>query len=210
MGSPQGLSDALFTRTQQRVLGLLFANPDRSFHTNEVVRLSGVGTGTVHRELARLLDSGLVSAGRLGNQKHFQANRRSPIFEELRGIVVKTFGLADVLREAISPYAGRMTAAFIYGSIAKGIDKAQSDVDLMIVSESLGYTHLYGALLDAERRLGRKVNPAIYTPVEFAERRAERDGFMSRVLQGPRIYLLGSDHDLPESRKARTGRTAQG
>lgn len=210
MGSSRGLSDALFTRTQQRVLGLLFANPDRSFHTNEVVRLSGVGTGTVHRELGRLVDSGLVSAGRLGNQKHFQANRQSPIFEELRGIVVKTFGVADVLRAALAPFADRIAVAFVYGSVAKGTDNARSDVDVMIVSESLAYTHLYEALLEAERRIGRTVNPAVYKAVEFAERREERDGFLGRVLQGPRIYLVGSDHELPAPRKARPGRPAQG
>src|SRR5439155_4443228 len=112
------IADALFGKTQQRVLGLLFGNPSRSFYSNEIVRLSAVGTGTVHRELARLLASGLVTAGLIGNQKHYQANRAAPVFEELRGLALKTFGVADVLRAALAPLASRIRVAFVHGPVA--------------------------------------------------------------------------------------------
>src|SRR5688572_15903769 len=132
-----GLGDALFTRTQQRVLRLLFGAPGRSFYLNEIVRASGAGNGAVHRELSRMLACGLLSAGQIGNQKHFQANRASPIFEELRAIVIKTFGVVEALRGLLEPLAGRVQVAFIYGSLAKGTDKASSDIDVMIVSQTI-------------------------------------------------------------------------
>lgn len=203
MGS---LSDALFTKTQQRVLGLLFGNPDRSFYSNELVRLSGVGNGTVQRELANLLASGLVTAGRIGNQKHYQANRAAPIFEELHGIALKTFGLADVLRARLGPIAQGMTVAFIYGSIAKGSDTARSDVDVLIVSDRLAFTDVIEALGDAQEVLGREVNPSIYRRVEFEKKASEEGGFLARVVEGPKIFLIGADSDIPKPGKARSKR----
>ena len=140
----RGLADALFAKTQRRVLGLLFGNPDRSFFANEIVRHAESGIGAVRRELAALEAAGLVTAKRIGNQKHYQANRAAPIFEELRGIVVKTFGVADVLREALAPLAAKIRAAFIYGSIAKGSDTATSDIDLMVISDEVAYADLFG------------------------------------------------------------------
>jgi predicted nucleotidyltransferase len=203
MGS---ISDALFTKTQQRVLGLLFGNADRSFHSNEVVRLSGVGTGTVQRELASLVGSGLVTAGRIGNQKHYQANRAAPIFEELRGIALKTFGLADVLRGRLEPIAQDMAVAFIYGSIAKGSDTARSDIDVLIVSDRLAFTDVIEALGDAHELLGRAVNPSIYRRVEFEKKASEEGGFLARVIEGPRIFLIGAESDIPKPGKARSKR----
>jgi len=119
-----GVADALFAKVQQRVLGVLFGNPRRSFYANEVIALAHSGTGAVQRELARLEDAGLVTVTRVGKQKHYQANAASPVFEELRGLVLKTSGLADLLREALAPVERRIRAAFVYGSIAKGEDTA--------------------------------------------------------------------------------------
>ena len=130
-----GLADALFAKVQQRVLGVLFGNPRRSFYANEVIGLARSGTGAVQRELARLEASGLVTVTRVGKQKHYQANAGSPIFEELRALVLKTVGLADVLRAALAPVSRCIRAAFVYGSIAKGQDTAASDIDLMVVSD---------------------------------------------------------------------------
>ena len=203
---PTAIADALFTRTQQRVLGLLYGNPARSFYSNEIVRLSGVGIGTVHRELARLLASGLVTAGLIGNQKHYQANRAAPVFEELRGLAIKTFGVADVLRTALAPLAPRIRAAFVHGPVAAGTDTAGSDVDVMVLSDYLGYAEVIGAVAPAERSLGRGVNPSIYGRVEFLRRISEEEGFLGRALHGPRIFLIGSDADIPQPAKARARR----
>ena len=191
-----GLSDALFAKTQRRVLGVLFGNPDRSFFSNEIVRIAESGIGAVHRELAALEAAGLVTATRIGNQKHYQANRTSPIFEELRGIVIKTFGVADVLREVLAPLAEKIQAAFIYGSVAKGSDTAASDIDLMVVSEKLHYSDVFGALESAHSRLGRTVNPTVYSPKEMAKRIKEDNAFVTRVLAQPKIMVIGGEHDL--------------
>jgi predicted nucleotidyltransferase len=204
--APIPIADVLFTRTQQRVLGLLFGNPSRSFYSNEIVRLSGVGIGTVHRELARLLASGLVTAGLIGNQKHYQANRAAPVFDELRGLALKTFGVADVLRTALAPLASRIRVAFVHGPVAAGTDTAASDVDVMVLSDYLAYGEVIAALAPAERSLGRGVNPSIYGRVEFLRRVSEEGGFLGGVMDGPRISLIGSDVDIPQPAKARARR----
>ena len=208
--STSSLSEALFAKTQRRVLGLLFGNPDRSFFANEIVRLAESGIGAVHRELATLEAAGLVTAIRVGNQKHYQANRASPIFKELRGIVVKTFGVADVLREALAPLAVKIRAAFIYGSVAKGADTAASDIDLMVVSDEVSYSDLFALAAEAERRLGRKVNPTVYTPAELRQKLAAKNAFATRVLERPKAFVIGSENDLRESRKSRKNKPPQG
>lgn len=190
------MADALFTHSQQKVLGLLFAQADRQFHVNEMLRLTGAGKGALQRELARLESAGLVRMVQLGNQKRYQANREAPIFEELRGIVLKTFGLASVLREALSPVADRIRAAFVFGSIAKGTDRADSDVDVLVISDALTYGEVLAALEPAEVRLGRKVNPAIYTQEDWRKRRVEDNAFVSRVMEGAKIWLLGGEDVL--------------
>lgn len=201
-----GLGDALFTKTQQRVLGIVFGAPHRSFYLNEIVRLSGAGNGAVHRELDRLLRCGLVTSGMIGNQKHYQANPQAPIFEELRGIVLKTFGLVDVLRTRLEPIAPAIDVAFVYGSIAKGADRAGSDIDLMIVAEKLSYEDILAALDLADKPLGREVNPSIYRRVEFARKASEEGGFLSRVMEGPKLFLIGAEHDIPQPRASRAKR----
>ena len=201
-----GLGDALFTKTQQRVLAILFGAPDRSFYLNEIVRLSGAGNGAVHRELASLHACGLVTAGLIGTQKHYQANRAAPIFEELRGIVVKTFGVVDVLRAALQPMAGKVAVAFVYGSVAKGTDKAGSDIDVMIVAEKAGYHDVLAALEPVRVSLGREVNPSIFRRVEFEKQAREDGGFLSRVMEGPKLFLIGAESDIPQPRKARSKR----
>jgi predicted nucleotidyltransferase len=209
MGSKASLSGALFSRTQQRVLGVLFGRPDQSFFANEIVRLVGGGFGAVHRELATLEAAGLVTARRVGNQKHYQANRAAPIFEELRGIVVKTVGLADVLRNALAPLLTRIRAAFVYGSIAKGTDTAKSDVDLMVIGDGIDYGEVFKLVAGAERVLGRKVNPTVIDSAELAKR-TRNDGFHSRVLSQAKVFIIGSEDDLGKSRKARKERATKG
>ncbi|WP_090571800.1 nucleotidyltransferase domain-containing protein [Nitrosomonas sp. Nm33] len=191
-----GLGDTLFTKTPQRVLALLFGNPERSYYANEIVRFAGVGIGSVQRELEKLARAGLLTVIQIGNQKHYQVNRQSPIFEELRGIVLKTFGLADALREALSIFAEKIKVAFIYGSVAKGTDRASSDIDVMIVSSDLTYSEVVAQLAETETRLGRTINPTLYKPEDLARKRAEDNAFVSRVLEQPKIFLIGTEDDL--------------
>jgi predicted nucleotidyltransferase len=193
-----GLGEVLFSKTQRQVLGLLFGNPDRSYYANEIVRLAGVGSGTVQRELEKLSVAGLLSVKRVGNQKHYQADRQSPIFEELYGIVLKTFGVGDVLRLAMAELAGQIKVAFVYGSVAKGTDKAHSDIDVMIISEKLTYDRVFSTLSPAESTLGRTINPTLYKPSEFREKLTGDSSFLSRVVEQPKIFLVGTDEDIPK------------
>ncbi len=190
------LSAALFSNTQQRVLAFLFGQPERSFFATELIRLAGGGSGAVQRELKRLDESGLVTVKRLGNQKHYQANPQSPIYAELCGIVQKTVGLAEPLREALKPFAKKIVAAFVYGSVAKRSDTAQSDIDLMLVSDSLEYADLFAALEAVATTLGRTVNPTIYTRQELAKRVKQKNAFMTRVLAQPKVWLIGGEDEL--------------
>ena len=194
------LSDALFSKVQARVLGLLFGNPDRSFYANELFRLAGSGTGAGVRELAKLSASGLVTVHKIGNQKHYQANREAPIFEELRGIVLKTFGMADLLRQGLLPMHDKISVAFIYGSIAKGSDTAKSDIDVMVIGDNIAYPDVYSALMPAEKQLGRKVNPSIYNKEDAIKKLRGGNAFLTRIIAQPKIFLIGSEHDLPESK----------
>jgi predicted nucleotidyltransferase len=192
-----GLADALFGEVRKRVLGLLFAHPDRTFYTNEIIAHVDAGSGAVQRELSRLAAAGLLTVSRIGRQKHYGANRGAPIFAELRGIALKTTGLVDVLHEALRPLERDIRAAFVFGSIASGADTAGSDVDLMVISDRLTYAELFGALEDAAARLGRRVSPTIYTLADFRARIAEENPFLTRVLQEPRIFVVGGDDALP-------------
>ena len=197
-----GLADALFTKTQRRVLGLLFGNPDRSYYANEIVRFAGAGIGAVQRELEHLAAAKLVIVTKRGNQKHYQANRQAPIFEELRGIALKTFGVADYLREALAPLQKRVQAAFIYGSVARQEDTASSDIDVMLVSDELSFPDAIKALSKTEGMIGRSINPSVLGANEWRRKFKEKGGFLQRVMEQPRIYLIGSDDDLPKSRKS--------
>ena len=189
-------ADALFPAVRQRVLAVLFGSPDRSFYANELIALARSGTGAVQRELASLLAAGLITVRDQGNQKHYQANAASPVFAELRGLVLKTVGLADVLRAALAPLAGQITMAFVYGSVARREDTAASDVDVLIVSDALGYAEVFGALESAAQTLGRAINPTLYTRAELARRRAQDNVFVTRVLDQPRIWLMGDEEAL--------------
>jgi predicted nucleotidyltransferase len=191
-----GLANALFRKVQRRVLSVLFGNPARSFYANEIIALARSGTGAVQRELAKLAAVGLVTVRRQGNQKHYQANDASPVFEELHGLVLKTFGLADIVRTALSPLAPRIRAAFVYGSVAKAQDTSSSDIDLMIVSDSVSYGDVFSALEKASIDLGRTVNPTVYTSREFDRRIHDRKAFVTRVMKQPKLWLIGDEHGL--------------
>jgi predicted nucleotidyltransferase len=194
------LGGALFTKTQQRVLALLFGNPDRSHYTNEIVRFADAGIGTVQRELQRLESAGVIMSRKIGNQKHYQANREAAIFEELRGIVVKTFGVADRLRAALEPLKSQILAAFIFGSVAKGTDTANSDIDVMVIADKLDYPQVIEALSKAEDKLGRPVSPSLYTLAEWHRKFSEESGFVKRVMGQPKVFVLGSESEIVQTR----------
>ena len=191
-----GLAAALFTGTQQRVLGLLFGHPERSFYASEVISLVQSGSGAVQRELARLEAAGLITARRIGSQKHYQANPQSPLFEELRSIVRKTVGLIEPLRQALTPVASKIVSAFVYGSVAAKSDTAESDVDVMIISDHVTYADIFRVLEPTSASLGRKINPTVYNLKELEKRIKERNAFVTRVLKLPKLWLIGSEHDL--------------
>lgn len=193
---PIGLANALFSGTKQRVLGLLFGQPSRSFYATELIGLAGSGSGAVQRVLATLAQSGLVTVRALGNQKHYQANADSPVFAELCGIAQKTVGLAEPLREALVPLARQIIAAFVYGSVAKKTDAASSDIDLMLLSDDVSYGDTFTALDAASSTLGRTVNPTILTRKEFARRMTAQESFLTRVLAQPKIWIIGGESDL--------------
>jgi predicted nucleotidyltransferase len=200
-----GIGDALFTKVQQRVLGVLFGNPNRSFYANEMIALVASGTGAVQRELARLERGGLLTVKRVGNQKHYQANAQAPVYAELRGLILKTSGLADVLRDALTPLAEDIAAAFIYGSVAKGQDTASSDIDLMVVSEILTYADVFALLEATTQKLGRAVNPTIYTANALARRLKQDNAFVKRVWTQPKIWVMGSESEIPAGKTRRPG-----
>jgi len=193
----KSLADALFTKTQQRVLGVLFGEPERSFYASELIRTAGTGSGAAQRELAKLENSGLILGRRIGHQKHYQADAASPLFAELRSIVLKTVGLAEPLRDALRPLSSAIRAAFVYGSVAKAADRSGSDIDLMVISDSLTYGEVFSALEPAATSVGRQVNPTVYTVAEFSKRSRGESAFVKRVLEQPKLWVIGSEHDLP-------------
>lgn len=188
------IADALFPRVRQRLLAALYGQPQRSFYTNELVRLAESGIGGVQRELASLAACGLLNVSAKGNQKHYQANADAPVFDELRAIVRKTFGVADVLRAALAPLAPRIAQAFVYGSVAAGTAHAGSDIDVLIVSDTLRLEEAFAALEPTTATLGARLNPTLYTGAEFAKRVAARNPFLTKVMARPRIALIESGH----------------
>jgi len=187
----RSLVDALFTSVRKKVLGLLFGNPGRSFFFNEIVALAGSGTGAVQRELKRLSDSGLVTVTQVANQKHYQANPDSPVFEELCLLIKKTVGLAEPLRDALEVEREKIYLALVYGSVAKKTENAFSDIDLLIVSDEMILEDLYVLLSGVEKDLKRKINPTLYTKAEFDQRLQNKNSFLMRVLKEETILLVG-------------------
>ena len=194
--SVTSLGDALFSGTRQRVLGLLFGNPGRSYYARELIRLAAGGAGAVQRELERLSQSGLVTVRSIGNQRHYQANPASPVFAELCAVARKSFALADPLREALKPLVARIEAAFVYGSIARREDTATSDVDLMVIADKLSYSELLQALEPLTDTIGRRVNPTAMSRREWTKRVGTRSAFASRLMTQPKIWLIGNEDVL--------------
>jgi len=186
--------EALLPRTRRAVLALLFARPDEAFYQREIVRATGGGKGAGERELGALAAAGVILREKRGNLIYYRANHDCPIYPELHGLMVKTAGIADVVREALNQVEG-IRLAFIFGSMAKGSGDAKSDVDVLIVGEA-SFADIAAALLSAQERLGREVTPTVYSPQEFSQKIAEGHHFLTRVLLEPRIMLVGTSDDL--------------
>lgn len=189
------IAAALFSEVQGRVLGLLFGQPERRFHGAEIIRLVGGGTGATHRVLLQLAQADLLTVTPVGNQRHYQANAASPVFDDLRRLVLKTVALAEPLAEALAPLADRIDEAFVFGSVAKGSDRAPSDVDLLVISESLEYADLYEALAMAEGRINRKIEPLLVTREAWTSKLASPGSFATRVMDGERITVIPRSDD---------------
>jgi predicted nucleotidyltransferase len=184
------LSDALFTETQQKVLGLLYGQPDRSFYTKEILRLTGMGVATIKRELDRMLAAGILRMTRIGNQHHYQANPQCPIYAELLVIVKKTFGVTEVIRRALEPLVGKIDRAFIFGSVASGKETATSDIDLLIIGDA-GFAEVVSALYPVQETLSREVNPKIYRKEEWTRMKNAKDAIVSEVMAKPHMEVIG-------------------
>ena len=187
------LSDALFTTTQQQVLGLLYTQPEKSFYTKEILRLTGMGVATIKRELDRMVNAGILHMSKIGNQHHYQANPDCPIYEELIAIVRKTFGIADAIRTALQPANASIVYAFIYGSIAKGTEKTKSDIDLLVIGNNLSYAGLMELLIPVEEKLGRPINPTVYSIPDFRKKRNAKNSFLTRVMKQEKIIVMGAE-----------------
>ena len=185
------LSDALFTPSQAQVWAWVFGQPERRFHFSELLRLTGLGSASLQREIGRLVDAGLLTSEPVGNLRCVQANPHSPVFAEVLGITRKALGAVPQLQTALAPLASQLQGAWIFGSVAKGTDTAHSDIDLLLVGD-LTLAQAMEHTVPVEERLGRKISPTLYTPAEFAQRLADSDSFVSQVMGGPLLALLPS------------------
>jgi predicted nucleotidyltransferase len=187
----KGMVDALFSTTKQSVLALIFGQPERNFFATEIIKLAGKGSGSVQRELAMLVESGLVIFEAIGKQKYYRANPDSPVFHELSAIVLKTVGLVGPLVTALRKRESEIVCAFVFGSVAKGSERASSDIDLFVISDTLGLESLYEMLDPAERRIARKISCTLYSRSEYNERRKSGNAFVAKVLASEIIFLIG-------------------
>ncbi|MCP4272102.1 MAG: hypothetical protein GY781_09060 [Gammaproteobacteria bacterium] len=189
------LANALFTTTQQNVLGILYMQPSQSFYTNEILRITGMGVATIKRELDRMLVAELITMVKIGNQHHYQANSACPIYEELIGIIKKTFGLTDTINKALSLLSNEIDWAFIFGSVASNKEISTSDIDVMVIG-NVKFSDVVTKLYPIQGALGREVNPKIYSRKEWIKLIDSNDSFIHEVLSKPRLDIIGDGHEL--------------
>lgn len=187
--------DALLPKTRQGILAATFVRPEKTWYVSELARRMGVPSSSLQRELKDLTAAGILKSHRQGRMVYYQANTESPVFPDLRGLLVKTAGVVDVLADALKPMAGKLRLAFVYGSIASGQGRSDSDVDLMVIG-AVAPAELALPLRKAREMLGREINPTVYLPAEFDRKRAAKDHFLTRVLAEPRLVVLGNGNEL--------------
>jgi len=189
------LGTLFFGAYRRQVLALLLLHPDESFHLRELARVTNTQPGTLRRELAQLADAGVLSRERIGNLVRYKANIDCPIYDELRGILKKTAGAADILRDSLAPLADKIDVAFVYGSVASGTERRSSDIDVMVVGTA-SFEEVVQALHRSQEQLRREVNPNVYGPAEFKKKAKEKGSFLARVLKDPKLFILGKEDDL--------------
>ncbi|HQW54205.1 MAG TPA: nucleotidyltransferase domain-containing protein [Acinetobacter sp.] len=189
------LSSLLFSDYRRRVLGLLLLHPDTAYHVRELARLTGTSAGTLHKELTKLTTGGVLRRQEVGNQVRYSADRDCPVFEELASILRKTSGLVDVLVEALSSVEKDIALAFVFGSVARGDQQSNSDVDVMLVG-NLGFADAVSVLHPVQATLQREINPVVYSLEEFHRRAASHDSFIQEVLSQPKLFVVGDENEL--------------
>lgn len=200
------LGTLFFGAYRQQVLGLLLLHPDESLHLREIARVTQTQPGTLRRELAQLTKAGVLTREKVGNLACYKADPKCPIYDELRGILKKTAGVADVLREALSPLSEKIPVAFVYGSVASGAERRSSDIDVMVVG-SATFEEVVGALHACQEGLRREINPTVFSLAEFRKKAVEKGSFVARVLKEPKLFIQGTEHDV---RKLAANRKAKG
>ncbi|NQT37553.1 MAG: nucleotidyltransferase domain-containing protein [Planctomycetes bacterium] len=189
------LGTALFSRNRRAIFGLLFGHADEAFYLRQIVRATGGGVGAIQRELRQLTAAGILRRDVRGKQVYFQADPDCPIFGELKSLVAKTTGMAGVLRAALAPLADRVGVAWVYGSVARGEETRSSDLDVLVVGD-VSFPEIVAALTPAQQELRREVNPTLFPAGEFRSKIAAGQPFLTRVLQQPKVFLIGDEHDL--------------
>jgi predicted nucleotidyltransferase len=190
--------DALFPKTRQAILAATFVRPEKEWYVSELARHLGVPSSSLQRELQDLTEATILKSHRAGRMVYYQANADSLLFSDLRGLVLKTAGLVDILADALTPLRPKIRLAFLYGSIASGQDRSDSDIDLMVIGE-ISPVELAMPLRHARELLGREINPTVYTPAEFAKKRVAKDYFLMDVLTKPRLLVLGNADELDKA-----------
>jgi DNA-binding transcriptional ArsR family regulator len=187
--------DAILPKTRQGILAATLLQPQKAWYASELARRMGVPSSSLQRELRNLEQAGVLKLSRRGRMAYYQANTDSPVYAELRGLMLKTAGLVDVLADALGPIARKLRVVFVYGSIAGGHEESRSDIDLMVVG-NVSPVDLAVPLRKARELLGREINPSVYTPAEFAKKQAGKDHFLTRVLDKPKLFVLGDTDEL--------------
>ena len=201
------LANILFSGSRRSILALLYGHADEQFYLREITRRAGTGIGATQRELRQLTDAGLIQSVLRGHQVYYQANRKNHIFSELKSILAKTSGIRDILREALTSLEGGIKLAFVYGSIARGEEKASSDVDLMVVGDT-SFSDVVSSLAKIEKKLGREVNPTVYGPREFSEKLAGKNHFLSAVAKEKKLFVIGDEREFRRLGQERLARRA--
>jgi uncharacterized protein len=192
-----GTASVLFGKTRRAVLSLLYGHVEETFFLREIARITGTGLGPLQRELKHLTEAGLITKTTRGRQTYYGVNSNSPIFSEIKGLVTKTMGVRDVIREALSPLSNRIVFAFVYGSVAKGEERPDSDIDLMVVG-NVTFGEIVACLQNAQETLRREINPSVFPLPEFHDGLKNGNYFLQNVMNGPKIFLIG-DNDDPDS-----------
>lgn len=189
------LSSVLFTNYRSRVLGLLLLHPERTYYLREIARLTSTIPGTLKRELDKLLEVGLLTVKKVGNQNHYQANRECPIYEDLANVLRKTSGLVDVLMSGLLPLSEKIKSAFVFGSVARGNVNAKSDIDLMLIGEHT-YAEVVSQMHPLQEQLGREINPKIFTVEEWQKLMRDNGAFVHDVLSKTKLFIIGNEQQL--------------